>query len=138
MLAQAISTLRAPKSSEGYRKIGGGSPLRRITQEQADALEEALRVRGQDARVYVGMRYWYPFMEDAIAQARARPPARPAARQLLRSAACTPGWHQPPRRRVGGLRKERRRSDGGVGCPFTCQRAPSRCKWADASIKTTG
>ena len=68
VLAQLISTLRAPKSSEGYKKIGGGSPLRRITQEQANALEEALRVRGQDAHVYVGMRYWYPFMEDAVAQ----------------------------------------------------------------------
>lgn len=68
LLAQLISTLRAPKSSEGYKKIGGGSPLRRITQEQASALEEALRVRGQDAHVYVGMRYWFPFMEDAIAQ----------------------------------------------------------------------
>ena len=77
LLAQLISTLRAPKSSEGYKKIGGGSPLRRITQEQANALEEALRVRGQDARVYVGMRYWYPFMEDAVAQVRL--PAHPAA-----------------------------------------------------------
>ena len=70
VLAKLISTLRAPKSSEGYKKIGGGSPLRRITQEQANALEDALRARGQDARVYVGMRYWYPFMEDAVAQVR--------------------------------------------------------------------
>lgn len=29
-------------------------------------------MRGQDAHVYVGMRYWYPFMEDAVAQVRAR------------------------------------------------------------------
>ena len=78
VLAQLISTLRAPKSSEGYKKIGGGSPLRRITQEQANALEEALRVRGQDAHVYVGMRYWYPFMEDAVAQVR--PAAQPCCR----------------------------------------------------------
>lgn len=70
VLAQLISTLRAPKSSDGYKKIGGGSPLRRITQEQANALQDALRVRGQDAHVYVGMRYWYPFMEDAVAQVR--------------------------------------------------------------------
>lgn len=33
-LAQLISTLRAPKSKEGYAAIGGGSPLRRITDEQ--------------------------------------------------------------------------------------------------------
>lgn len=33
-LAQLISTLRAPKSKEGYASIGGGSPLRKITDEQ--------------------------------------------------------------------------------------------------------
>ena len=69
-LAQLISTLRAPKSAEGYRAIGGGSPLLRITMEQAAALERALAARGTDARVYVGMRYWKPFMEDAVAALR--------------------------------------------------------------------
>ena len=69
-LAQLISTLRAPKSAEGYRAIGGGSPLLRITMEQAAALERALEARGTDARVYVGMRYWKPFMEDAVAALR--------------------------------------------------------------------
>ena len=68
MLAKVISTLRAPKSSEGYKRIGGGSPLRRITEEQAQALGEALKVRGLDARVYVGMRYWSPFIDDAVEQ----------------------------------------------------------------------
>jgi len=29
VVATIISTLRAPKSSEGYKSIGGGSPLRR-------------------------------------------------------------------------------------------------------------
>lgn len=33
-LAQLISVLRAPKSKEGYAAIGGGSPLRKITNEQ--------------------------------------------------------------------------------------------------------
>ena len=69
-LAQLISTLRAPKSAEGYRAIGGGSPLLRITMEQASALEKALATRGTDARVYVGMRYWKPFIEDAVAALR--------------------------------------------------------------------
>jgi len=32
-LAQFISTVRAPKSQEGYASIGG-SPLRKITMEQ--------------------------------------------------------------------------------------------------------
>ena len=33
-LAQLISMLRAPKSKEAYASIGGGSPLRKITDEQ--------------------------------------------------------------------------------------------------------
>ena len=69
-LAKLISTLRAPKSSEGYKAIGGGSPLRRITEEQADALAQSLKGRGLDAKVYVGMRYWTPFIDDAMEQVR--------------------------------------------------------------------
>lgn len=33
-LAKLISVVRAPKSQEGYASIGGGSPLRKITNEQ--------------------------------------------------------------------------------------------------------
>ncbi len=67
-LAKLISTLRAPKSSEGYKAIGGGSPLRRITEEQAAALAQSLKRRGLAASVYVGMRYWTPFIDDAMEQ----------------------------------------------------------------------
>jgi len=67
-LAWLISTLRAKKSQENYRQIGGGSPLRHITEAQAQALQEQLQQKGQDARVYVGMRYWHPFTEEAIAR----------------------------------------------------------------------
>ena len=35
-LAKFISTMRAPKSREGYASIGGGSPLRKITEEQVN------------------------------------------------------------------------------------------------------
>ncbi|KAF2286274.1 hypothetical protein GH714_013031 [Hevea brasiliensis] len=69
-LAQLISVLRAPKSKEGYAAIGGGSPLRKITDEQADAIKMALEAKGMPVNVYVGMRYWYPFTEEAIHQAR--------------------------------------------------------------------
>lgn len=34
-LAQFVSVVRAPKSKEGYASIGGGSPLRRMTDAQA-------------------------------------------------------------------------------------------------------
>ncbi|TAN88798.1 MAG: ferrochelatase [Phormidium sp. SL48-SHIP] len=67
-LAWMISSLRTQKSQENYQQIGGGSPLRRITEEQARALEATLKQRGHDTQVYVGMRYWNPFTEEAIAQ----------------------------------------------------------------------
>ncbi|KAL1167849.1 hypothetical protein V6Z11_A05G046000, partial [Gossypium hirsutum] len=63
-----ISILLAPKTKQRYAAIGGGSPLRRITEEQADALRTALEAKNLHANVYVGMRYWYPFMEEAIQQ----------------------------------------------------------------------
>jgi protoporphyrin/coproporphyrin ferrochelatase len=67
-LAWLISTLRSKKSQENYKKIGGGSPLRRITEAQAQALKSQLLQDGQEANVYIGMRYWHPFTEEAIAQ----------------------------------------------------------------------
>ncbi|XP_042385428.1 ferrochelatase-2, chloroplastic-like [Zingiber officinale] len=67
-LAQFISVVRAPKSKEGYASIGGGSPLREITDAQAQALRKALCDKNVPAKVYVGMRYWHPFTEEAIEQ----------------------------------------------------------------------
>lgn len=67
-LAWLISTLRHKKSRGYYEKIGGGSPLRRITEEQARSLEQSLAERGIEARAYVGMRYWNPFIEEALDQ----------------------------------------------------------------------
>ncbi|KAL4196892.1 hypothetical protein AMTRI_Chr04g248580 [Amborella trichopoda] len=67
-LAQFISVLRAPKSREGYASIGGGSPLRKITDAQAEELRKSLEAKNVPAKVYVGMRYWHPFTEEAIEQ----------------------------------------------------------------------
>lgn len=66
-LAWLISTRRAKQSRANYQQIGGGSPLRQITEQQADALEETLEQQGQPAKVYIGMRYWHPFTEEAVA-----------------------------------------------------------------------
>lgn len=70
-LAWLISTLRSSKSQEAYRSIGGGSPLRRITEQQARELQSLLRQRGVDATSYVAMRYWHPFTESAVADIKA-------------------------------------------------------------------
>jgi ferrochelatase len=67
-LAWLISTLRSKKSEANYMEIGGGSPLLQITEAQAQALQSKLSEQGNDIQVYVGMRYWHPFTEEAIAQ----------------------------------------------------------------------
>ena len=65
-VAWLIATLRKKKSQGYYRLIGGGSPLRRLTEEQAAALEAELRRRGLDAQTFVGMCTWNPFLSEAV------------------------------------------------------------------------
>lgn len=50
-----------------YARIGGGSPILRLTQAQAAGIARAL---GPDFRVYVGMRHWRPYIKDAVAELR--------------------------------------------------------------------
>jgi len=64
-IARGIASRRAPNSREAYESIGGGSPIVKLTQEQGDNLQVELKKRGIDAKVYIGMRYWYPFTEEA-------------------------------------------------------------------------
>jgi ferrochelatase len=84
-LAKLISAARSKKTEKMYRLIGGKSPIKDITEAQAKALEEGLN--GQMAlpcqkpkalenlrttegnrqfKVYIGMRYWHPLIEDVI------------------------------------------------------------------------
>ena len=67
-LAWFISSRRTQTSQENYKQIGGGSPLKKITEAQAEALQAKLHDEGQDVSVYIGMRYWYPFTEEAVAK----------------------------------------------------------------------
>ena len=66
-LAWLISWRRAPKSMVNYARIGGGSPLKAITERQALALAEALRGDG-DFMVTLAMRYWGPSAENALSE----------------------------------------------------------------------
>ncbi len=70
-LAKLISSTRARKVQHHYSVIGGGSPIRRFTEQQARALEAHLADVGVNARCFVAMRYWHPFTSEAIAQLRA-------------------------------------------------------------------
>ncbi|MDH4027988.1 MAG: ferrochelatase, partial [Nitrospirota bacterium] len=71
-LARLISALRSEKTRSMYRQIGGRSPILDITKAQAEALEKALNTVGAfhetplRFRVYIGMRYWRPFVSDTI------------------------------------------------------------------------
>src|SRR5689334_18432528 len=67
-LAYTIATLRRKKSEGYYRQIGGGSPLRRLTEEQSQALQNELRKRGHDVETFVGMCTWHPFFEEALSR----------------------------------------------------------------------
>lgn len=66
-LARIISHTRAKTVRHHYAEIGGASPIRRLTQDQAEALEAALRPH-IDARVVVAMRYWHPNTQDALTE----------------------------------------------------------------------
>jgi len=67
-LAKLISSTRAHKVRHHYSTIGGGSPIRRNTERQAQALAAELEARGFDARCFVAMRYWHPFTKEAVAE----------------------------------------------------------------------
>ena len=69
-LAKLISTTRSRKVQHHYAAIGGRSPIRPNTEQQARALECRLRNQGIDARCFVAMRYWHPFTAEAIEQLR--------------------------------------------------------------------
>jgi ferrochelatase len=66
-LAKLISSTRARTVRHHYSIIGGGSPIRRNTERQAQALAAELEARGFDANCFVAMRYWHPFTAEAIA-----------------------------------------------------------------------
>jgi ferrochelatase len=69
-LAKLISSTRARKVQHHYATIGGGSPIRRFTEQQARALQRKLADSGLDAHCFVAMRYWHPFTAQAIEQLR--------------------------------------------------------------------
>lgn len=64
-LAKLISTKRAPRVIEQYKKIGGKSPLKDHTLKQAALVEEKLNEK-LPARVFAAMRYWHPSTDEAL------------------------------------------------------------------------
>lgn len=63
-LAALISTTRNKMAQANYAIMGGRSPLLPETEAQAAALEAELRGAGMDARTFIAMSYWRPFIAD--------------------------------------------------------------------------
>ena len=57
---------RVKEVASHYIKLGGFSPFNELTFKQADALGVALRERGVDVPIYVGMRNWTPYLHETI------------------------------------------------------------------------
>ena len=64
-VAKVISKFRAKKTQDYYRYMGGKSPQKEQTLQQAEALQKAL---GKNYKVVVAMRYWHPFTQEALEQ----------------------------------------------------------------------
>lgn len=63
-LARWIARRRTPEAVRIYAELGGASPILEETRAQAKALQEILDGRGV-YRVFVAMRHWHPFSEEA-------------------------------------------------------------------------
>ena len=64
VIARVIARRRSKKVLEYYKKIGGKSPIRQLTEQQAAELEKAL---GTGYRCFVAMRYSHPDTAEALA-----------------------------------------------------------------------
>ncbi len=71
-IAKLISTTRSKVVGQHYMEIGGASPIRRLTEQQARALEAALKPH-ISARAIVAMRYWHPNTAEAVAALASEP-----------------------------------------------------------------
>jgi len=66
-LSRLIARRRTPAATANYAILGGGSPLLRLTEDQARALEAAMAGDAGEYRCFIAMRYWHP-LTDACAR----------------------------------------------------------------------
>jgi ferrochelatase len=68
-----IPAARLEEVAHHYEQMPGGrSPLRELTEAQADGLRRALLARGGALGVWIGMRNWHPFLHETLAEMAAR------------------------------------------------------------------
>lgn len=73
LVAKLISSRRAAKARHIYEQMGGFSPLLNNTKAQQKALQEEL---GNQFKVFIGMRYWVPFIKDIVQDVREYNPSK--------------------------------------------------------------
>lgn len=59
---------RLEEAARHYEALGGRSPITELTFRQAKSLEALLEREGPRLPVYVGMRYWHPFVTETVDQ----------------------------------------------------------------------
>lgn len=104
LLARRIASRRCAAAAENYQQIGG-SPMLRIIQQQCRALEAALQDMGA-VRVFPGMRYWHPFIQETLQTLQTWQPDRVIALPLFPHycSATTGTVFREVYKRAGGLR----------------------------------
>jgi ferrochelatase len=65
-VAWAISTSRYKTSQQMYAKIGGGSPIRRLTDDQSRGVEELIRKKSPDVAVRTAFTCSAPLVEEVV------------------------------------------------------------------------
>ena len=71
ILAPAIARRRTPRIQAQYEQIGGGSPIKRWTELQGQAMVDHLnKIAPQHGpyKYYIGFRYVHPLTEDSLRQ----------------------------------------------------------------------
>lgn len=105
--AEAVANLVAR-----YERVGGGTPLRRISEEVRDTLETALSSAGEPHRVYLGMKHWHPYIADTMAQMQA---------DGITDVTCIALAPHCSRMSVGAYCKTAEETNRALGSPFTLQ-----------------
>tara|TARA_B100002052_G_scaffold174080_1_gene158400 strand:+ start:90 stop:1124 length:1035 start_codon:yes stop_codon:yes gene_type:complete len=67
-LAKLIANRRAPTAKKIYQELGGSSPILKLTEEQASALESKLNKDddGSKYKCFIVMRCWHPRAENVV------------------------------------------------------------------------
>jgi ferrochelatase len=111
---------RLEEVARHYEAIGGRSPLNELTRLQAEGLRRVLRRDGRFERVYVGMRNWRPYLQDALVEMKRNGHLR--ALGIILSAFQTEASWERYMADVAGARAK-----VGAGCPEVAFAGP----WAD-------